>query len=319
MAQGLVDSCSSVPTALPPTATWSTRSAPTAWRCSRGITAFPSSSRRRRRRSTPPRRRGTAIAIELRDADEVTAVRGHPIAPPAPPRSTSRSTSRPPAWCRPSSPSRASRAPRTAAPLPRTGAAPTDADADLARHGIPPPGRDLHHIRRQIATRTRAGTMSASCWCRRASVGCTRWDGVGMVVSAVVRAVLPARCAGMRARRGTGVPELCRRPAPAAAAPGPVPARRVDRGLHLRRRRPRDRGAREVPQRAGRAPVAGRRDDGRPRRALSGRVARRDRRDPVVVTWAPASAERRRRSGFDHGELLARAVARRPRPARPPG
>jgi predicted amidophosphoribosyltransferase len=35
--------------------------------------------------------------------------------------------------------------------------------------------------------------------------------------------------------------------------------------------------------------------------------------DPAVVTWAPASAGRRRRSGFDHGELLARAVARRVR------
>jgi ComF family protein len=31
---------------------------------------------------------------------------------------------------------------------------------------------------------------------------------------------------------------------------------------------------------------------------------------PAVVTWAPASALRLRRSGFDHGELLARAVAR---------
>jgi predicted amidophosphoribosyltransferase len=30
----------------------------------------------------------------------------------------------------------------------------------------------------------------------------------------------------------------------------------------------------------------------------------------TVVTWAPASAARRRGSGFDHGELLARAVAR---------
>ena len=31
----------------------------------------------------------------------------------------------------------------------------------------------------------------------------------------------------------------------------------------------------------------------------------------TVVGWAPASAERRRARGFDHGELLARAVARR--------
>jgi predicted amidophosphoribosyltransferase len=32
---------------------------------------------------------------------------------------------------------------------------------------------------------------------------------------------------------------------------------------------------------------------------------------PDIVTWAPASAQRRHASGFDHGELLARAVARR--------
>ena len=31
----------------------------------------------------------------------------------------------------------------------------------------------------------------------------------------------------------------------------------------------------------------------------------------MIVTWAPASDRRRRGSGFDHGELLARAVARR--------
>lgn len=30
-----------------------------------------------------------------------------------------------------------------------------------------------------------------------------------------------------------------------------------------------------------------------------------------IVTWAPTSAGRRRRRGFDHSELLARAVARR--------
>jgi predicted amidophosphoribosyltransferase len=36
-----------------------------------------------------------------------------------------------------------------------------------------------------------------------------------------------------------------------------------------------------------------------------------------VVTWAPTTSEHRRRRGFDHGEVLARAVARRlGRPAR---
>jgi len=32
---------------------------------------------------------------------------------------------------------------------------------------------------------------------------------------------------------------------------------------------------------------------------------------PVVVTWAPTTAPRRRRRGFDQAELLARALARR--------
>lgn len=31
----------------------------------------------------------------------------------------------------------------------------------------------------------------------------------------------------------------------------------------------------------------------------------------LVVTWAPTGVDRRRRRGFDHAELLARAVARR--------
>lgn len=39
---------------------------------------------------------------------------------------------------------------------------------------------------------------------------------------------------------------------------------------------------------------------------------------PDVVTWAPTTAERRRRRGFDHAELLARAVAHHlGRPCRP--
>lgn len=44
--------------------------------------------------------------------------------------------------------------------------------------------------------------------------------------------------------------------------------------------------------------------------AMSARVV--DVADQLdVVTWAPTSAGRRRRRGFDHSELLARAVARR--------
>jgi ComF family protein len=39
---------------------------------------------------------------------------------------------------------------------------------------------------------------------------------------------------------------------------------------------------------------------------------------PDVVTWAPTTADRRRARGFDHAELLARAVARHlGRPCRP--
>jgi predicted amidophosphoribosyltransferase len=40
-------------------------------------------------------------------------------------------------------------------------------------------------------------------------------------------------------------------------------------------------------------------------------AGREGMRRVALVTWAPASAGRRHRTGFDHGELLARAVARR--------
>jgi Phosphoribosyl transferase domain len=119
-------------------------------------------------------------------------------------------------------------------------------------------------------------------------------------------------------------------PAATAAARAAAPARRLGRGVRLRRSGAGDRGAGEVPQRAGRDPVAGGRDGRRARRALpgvgqasleqgSGRSGLRlpRRAGPsghatidTVLTWAPASSERRRRTGFDHGELLGRAVAR---------
>ena len=45
-------------------------------------------------------------------------------------------------------------------------------------------------------------------------------------------------------------------------------------------------------------------------RALARAMARRVRHERVdVVTWAPTSARRRRRRGYDQAELLARAVA----------
>ncbi|MFP5322433.1 MAG: ComF family protein [Acidimicrobiia bacterium] len=40
-------------------------------------------------------------------------------------------------------------------------------------------------------------------------------------------------------------------------------------------------------------------------------AARCDARPPLVVTWVPTSASRRRHRGFDQSELLARAVGRR--------
>jgi predicted amidophosphoribosyltransferase len=46
--------------------------------------------------------------------------------------------------------------------------------------------------------------------------------------------------------------------------------------------------------------------------AMADALATRTRVPPdAVVTWAPASASRRRARGFDHGELLARAVGDR--------
>lgn len=42
-----------------------------------------------------------------------------------------------------------------------------------------------------------------------------------------------------------------------------------------------------------------------------GMAALVDRADVDVVTWAPTTVGRRRERGFDHGELLARRVARR--------
>lgn len=71
-----------------------------------------------------------------------------------------------------------------------------------------------------------------------------------------------------------------------------------------------------------------------PARPLVARVKYRNRRQAVawladglaarlgatpvdIVTWAPTTGDHRRRRGFDHGEVLARAVARRlGRPAR---
>jgi predicted amidophosphoribosyltransferase len=44
--------------------------------------------------------------------------------------------------------------------------------------------------------------------------------------------------------------------------------------------------------------------------AVAGSLSSGPAPDPVVVTWAPTTAARRRARGFDQAELLARAVAR---------
>jgi ComF family protein len=127
------------------------------------------------------------------------------------------------------------------------------------------------------------------------------------VVAAVVGAVLPGRCPGC-GRVAEPVCATCaaglRRPPPLAAPPlidewvAAFVYEAVARELVARLKYRNERAA--VPWLAA-AMVA----------ALTERDPRSLGADSVVVTWAPASERRRRGSGFDHGELLARAVARR--------
>ena len=127
------------------------------------------------------------------------------------------------------------------------------------------------------------------------------------VVAAVVGAVLPGRCPGC-GRAAEPVCAACaatmRRPPRLAAPPlvdGWVAAFRyegVARELVARVKYRNERAA--LPWLT--AAMAA---------ALTERYPSGFGRDPVVVTWAPASAGRRRASGFDHGELLARGVAER--------
>jgi predicted amidophosphoribosyltransferase len=149
----------------------------------------------------------------------------------------------------------------------------------------------------------------------------------GDVVAAVVRAVLPARCAGC-GRAGEPVCPTCaaalRRPALLAAPPGldgwvaAFVYEGVAREIVARLKYRNERAA--VPWLAdamvaalaaeasehAMEQVSGRTGTGAAPRAEASEHATID-----TVTWAPASAARRRGSGFDHGELLARAVARR--------
>jgi predicted amidophosphoribosyltransferase len=127
----------------------------------------------------------------------------------------------------------------------------------------------------------------------------------GEVITAVVGALFPVRCAGC-GRVADPVCPVCPacaaglRPAPALAVPpaldGWVAAFAYE-GV-----------AREIVAR-----VKYRNERG-PLPWLADAMARALPEHPgpaAVVTWAPASSGRRRSSGFDHGELLARAVARR--------
>jgi len=122
------------------------------------------------------------------------------------------------------------------------------------------------------------------------------------VMAAVVGALFPVRCAGC-GRPGGPVCAGCAaglRPPPALAIPAELDGwvaafayEGVARELVARVKYRNERGA--LPW-------------------LADAMARALPSHPgpeAVVTWAPASSDRRRRSGFDHGELLARAVARR--------
>ncbi len=142
-----------------------------------------------------------------------------------------------------------------------------------------------------MAERGAPGTDAAGASSRR----------VRTVVDDLLDALLPARCPGC-GRRGAPVCDACRatlRPAPPSAPPPPVAwwtacfayegvARElVARAKYRNERRFLVLVAREVAAAASAAPA------------------------PFdLVTFAPASAARIRAHGVDHGELLARAVAR---------
>lgn len=130
-------------------------------------------------------------------------------------------------------------------------------------------------------------------------------DGVLRRIAAdLATALLPGRCPGCGAR-GEPVCEACRaslRPAPPARPPQGIDAWAAPFAY--------DGVARElvarVKYRSERRTVPWLAD------AMAGAVAGVPLAvRPDLVTWAPTTAERRRERGFDHAELLARAVADR--------
>ncbi|MDQ1521448.1 MAG: hypothetical protein QOI55_2521 [Actinomycetota bacterium] len=128
-----------------------------------------------------------------------------------------------------------------------------------------------------------------------------------MVFAGVVDAVFPAACAGC-GRRGRPVCDACARAL--APAPGAPPPTFVDDwfALYAYENVARELVAR-IKYRNARAILPFFAD------AIAEVATHRWRVDGV--TWAPTTTARRRERGFDHAELLARAVAKRMRvPAR---
>jgi ComF family protein len=129
-------------------------------------------------------------------------------------------------------------------------------------------------------------------------------SAVGGGYQRIVAALLPGRCAGC-GRAAEPVCAACaaglRRPPPIALPPAldswvaPFAYEGVAREIVAR-----------VKYRNGRAALPWLADAMVAALLESDRGAVND-----LLTWAPASTQRRQASGFDHGELLARAVARR--------
>ena len=104
---------------------------------------------------------------------------------------------------------------------------------------------------------------------------------------------------GVRCQGDHAVPGVCGLAAAGAVAAGACRRRHLRRLSRLRGRRPGAGGPVRVPQRPSLTGLPG----PGPRRAGPGRAL-------DAVTWAPTTAARRRRRGFEQAELLARAVAR---------
>jgi predicted amidophosphoribosyltransferase len=144
-------------------------------------------------------------------------------------------------------------------------------------------------------------------------------------VAALVAAVLPGRCAGCGRAAEPVCPECASglRRAPRLALPptldgwvAPFAYEGVAREIVARLKYRNERGA--IPFLADAMSRAFRAEQASEDATVTWEQASEDATvtweqasEDATVTWAPASANRRHASGFDHGELLARAVARR--------